>query len=855
MFCWACGSLVGPAIGPPCPVCGVGRDLPSWDSGSPIGRRVEYRVRLSRRSAVVVATDSTSAIVTDGRSDAHIPLSKIVFTDAGVWPSAWYRLHCAGLADRLGPVSLGDRRAFAGCAVAARDLDGVGASGLGPREQAWLRMWLRHNAGDRSGALAEAVALGPVTYPDRLGVFAAALDDWVADASIRGLVFQLANSFPTDQLAQLLLAVLADPMPDVAAPVQACVSSVAPGLAATDSTRTIAAAIRSGRSLAVATGSRYVSSATLRTVAICDAPPGSPLPDLAEVEMSVLDDAVDSGVLTLPLLESCGASLADGARLYLTARLDPGGLTDDQVAALGHRDEAHRRSFVAPGRAPVPPGEPGGRYDLLTRLRDGDQRVVGDLVPMLPAEHAPVAIAVGASLHTGRLHLEAVADPSTWDVLVPVFVRELQDDPAGMEATARDAAGWALLDLAKRELFDWRWPQAVWAASGCMAAVDDEPRSDEATAIKAAAALMNGDRDLAVGYLDDAATGEASDSLLVNLALLAADESPELAADALVRLARQTKDRRLAARAVVRAAHLYLRDDGDWTPTSDHRRMLRRACGADLELGEHLEVMAVAAGVDSEWVSDPVNTADTPHSQTIEHRLAVAKAADSVDSLLDLLTAASANGETPDVVEREVARLVSTSLAMMAESEEPSVVAGLVALDLFDRNLPVEPGMAVILRAFAVQELCWYVADLEEMSPPLADWQAHLDAAAAGLVRVPPEDLDSAQEVVDDARKVMARAWSLHWFRRRAGIVAHHQQTLEQYRDRMASVRSNQEVAGVNRVMHGILSELLEATVALRSEIDARIATVVQVDDLRDVVVGLRQSVIEIEVVLRRHLR
>jgi len=795
----------------------------------------------------VVAESADGVTVEHSSGELVVPLARVREVTPNPRPSPGYRLYRIRQTRPDPSASLGERRAFAGCAVAEGDLAGVEASGLGPREQAWLRMWTHFRQGGADAALAEAVTLGSDLYPDRLGLFVATIDRWVTDGDIRSLVFGFCTRLSDDPLAQVLFAVVADPMPDVAQLLDAAASSGAPGVVANERTRDVIGHIAHDRIVAAASGSQFVSEVSLRTLALRSVHPGSGVPNLAGIDMSVLDDAIDQEVLTREHLESVTAGLEPGARRYLTARLAPGDMTDDELVSIGHHDELHRRAFVV--ERLVSGAVDGGRFQLLDRLRRGDQRAVGELVPSLSPEHARVAIAVGSSLHSGVPDPIAVADPSTWDVLAPVLAQVASDRPDQLAGEVRDAAGWALLDLAKRELFDWRWSHAVHAAATCMSVVDDEPRSDEATAIKAAAAYMDGRRDLAVQYLVAAAEGDASDSLLVNLALLWADSEPRRAAGVLIRLASQTGDETLKARAAVRAARLCMGEDEDWEPPKTHLKLLRRACGADLDLAEHLEVMGLVACFDSNWIVNASHTSRSVHAQTLAHRLVIARAA-GFEEVLDALEQSRDDPAETEVVRREVADIVQNVFLAMSSSQDPVAGAAMIGLSLFDRGLPVDDSVAVLLRTRCVQELSWFVSMSDEALFPLESLHGHLDEAARSVRSLDPEDRAEAREMVDQARVTLGSTWCGCWAREHDEIVDAFNRLVESYNDGLAQASSHYEIDRIQQVwLESIASLRLNLSVLL-SNVRGHSAQIPRLEDVRERYDDLIQSIYELDAFL-----
>jgi hypothetical protein len=91
---------------------------------------------------------------------------------------------------------------------------------------------------------------------------------------------------------------------------------------------------------------------------------------VATLPLSVVDDLIDEGALTPAAIGDAWPEPSDRSR-YVTARLDPGRLTDAEVTALDWEDEARRRILEAGGTVDQLDGRHDG-WSLRSALLGGD---------------------------------------------------------------------------------------------------------------------------------------------------------------------------------------------------------------------------------------------------------------------------------------------------------------------------------------------------------------------------------------------------------------------------------------------------------------------------------------------------
>ena len=828
-FCWSCGSVVGPPIGPPCPRCQTLRDGPKVRAHPLTAQHVEFRSGLKRdRGFVLSANDSAALVKTEGGLRT-VPSDKLEVRGGLLEGDPALRLFKAGQFDavRQALVDIASRRAFAAAAIEDRNVPALEVSGLSRSERNWAAMWCCHRHVEGWAAVDRALELGagPI-YPDRLGVLLAWVECWGDDESKREQVLNLVREFPREPAGRLLLPLLHGRLDGgelqetlAVARSRGVPGALTPAAALPKALLGFAGAPVDFRSML-----RGMADLTPSVRLLLTEPGGHPGP-LAGIDMRQIDDAIEQGVVRAEHLGDGTVvdGLTEAELAYLGVRLDPGSLSDERLALLGDTEEGWRRR-AARDDVQLPDDDRPGivRLRLLRRLHRGESGVIGELAPLLLPGPAEVATAVDRMLAGGPLDAAAVEDPSTWEV---VAQRLASADITELTTPAlRDAAGWALLARAQEHLFSWRFAEAITDAADCLRLVDDEARRDEALSIKAAAAWMRGDEGFALQYLIEAAEGDASDSLLVNLAFIAREVDPEVAAGALSRLASQASDPILGARAGVECCILSRQIDEDWSPDAALLDVVRRGASLDIGLDHYRQMLAILSAEDPEWLADPDHTEGAPSEMESERRLASARA-QGLEAVIDLLSEALTENPDDGMLVDERGRLAEGAIALMLEEEEPQLGAAQLAMQLAER-VPMSGSQSVFLTVLALREFAYAARQSSPVERFPEVWRELLLETEEDLDDSDLVDPDSVRGLIADTFDLIDQTDSMAWQRELDAMIDVYNGRLEQLRSvgeqvvPARRIRLDEEFEAACRELLELLECLIAEVVARNSSMD-----------------------------------
>lgn len=749
-FCPACGAVFHQQPPAFCPACRTTLSGPSSQSNGLLGATVTFRNNLGRRSGLVIEASDEHVVVMSDSEIRNLPRKKVGRVEREAGPSAAYRLFEAGLTgEATGLLTTVEvRRAFAQAALGVGDVAALNSSGLTGSEVQWLTMWHAHNHSAHETAVRLAVGLPAGTYPDRFVPIVASHEWWRDNANAVEWVRWAASTLRGYPLAELLLQVTGGGAErSIAARAAVALARGSFQGASSDGPLgpdVCTQALGGNHEALLQAAAKVPEAVGIRSWAVLSARPGDPLPPLAGLPIELVDEAVERRIVDAAAVARMRqqGSLPKELDVYLTARTDPGVLTDQQATAIGAEGELVRRGL----KAPADTAAGGQRQALLGRLQQGDYRAVGDLMPLLPPHKAATAAALGRSLHSGSIEPAAVSDVSTWPTLAPLVERA--DIYSFGDPAVRDAAGWILLDAAQRHLFDMRWNEAEMTAAKCLVVVDDEPRCDEALAIRGAAAWMNHRDDVAVESFRSAAEGVAEDSLLVNLALVTTESSPPERLDALERLLRQTNDEGIKVEAGAAAALLHhdLRPDRPLPPPT--LNALKKAAVATTTLEQHARVLAALQHYAEEWLAQPRNTSASPHSDEPVHKVAVAKAI-GYEELVKAVAAGLRTTPDDPTFAKERDSICDLLIGAMVEDDSAPWAAYFAEM-VVACQMPLSDWHGAALRVLAVRERLFELGQMGDGSRPLEEWRTEV-ANARRLLRTADTDEDGRSGITSMA--------------------------------------------------------------------------------------------------------
>jgi hypothetical protein len=644
------------------------------------------------------------------RSSAGLLVHLAAAATAGALPYGWgpevlRRAAVSAASDQVA------KRLLAVDAMAVGDVAMVSLCGLTPAEQAWAHATAATEANDPGRVVAAVGALPPEAYRPKLlllvraapAIRASATDVGPLDAQLRAFfddeplarvlhrAFGLSSGDPTTAAddARRLAGALALPDDLRGAILTGAAHAERPDGAderATGTAGPVVAAIGPDvRTLvSLRTGSRLLGPA-----------------DVARLGTELADDLVDAGALAPATVAA--APVAPDAALYLRARVDPGGLTDDEVRAAGHVEEEARRTFPLPDPRTIEalgdtPQLRHFRALALLRLNRRSEMALDDLLPATrpQVEHllATLDEAAGEAELEEVLSDEVLADPTAWPVLVALAGDGAVAPTAGLAARFPAFCEWLALNAAREHLFRGDWVAAQEAAQRCLTLATAENVRDEALNLKACALHYLGDDATAVRALEDAIDGAYSVALLANIGVVAARLQPELAAGYLGRLMREAPTTGMQVAAGMRAIGIWTTAaEGSWRSADGSelplviRDPLRELVTADMGIDDFRAFVTILAVKDGAWLAQPSALSGSPHAGSLEARIYQARARGLGDLVKALATEVGTPG-TPQWVldERRALRDATVEIALENIDEQTNAF-GFLALTMQEAGL------------------------------------------------------------------------------------------------------------------------------------------------------------------------
>jgi hypothetical protein len=284
----------------------------------------------------------------------------------------------------------------------------------------------------------------------------------------------------------------------------------------------------------------------------------SAIASLGVLPVPLLDDLIDAGAFTSSV---AAGLLPEQPARYLTARVNAGALSEDDLRSVGHTPELARRCFLNRDRTGLLSleGEPTvTHYLALLDVLDGkapdperiDQAAL-ELLTLVDSFRKEVAS--GAVV---RVPTAVLADPTVWPTLAPIA--QVGTIPSDDDRSQNPAfASWCDLQRMVGLVWAGEWSAAVALGDALAPTLTEEVYQDECLNLEAFALRSLNRSEDALRILEHALQGEYTEPLLVNTAILAAEVEPDHAMSLLSRLVREapTADLRLAS--VRRAVELW----------------------------------------------------------------------------------------------------------------------------------------------------------------------------------------------------------------------------------------------------------------------------------------------------------
>ncbi|MFN3219824.1 MAG: hypothetical protein ACE367_25330 [Acidimicrobiales bacterium] len=460
----------------------------------------------------------------------------------------------------------------------------------------------------------------------------------------------------------------------------------------------------------------------------------------------LFDDLVDDGQLDV---REVPADLSD----YRRARVAIWSVADAGLAELDARREIFRRRLAA--HKPLPkdmPEEVLAEFSLCLALREGDMAQLSGLLRQRGDE-------VLADVIEARDHVpseEALQDPSVFRSMIDIVDPDWRAlSPEQLGITQRRWCAVAILRQARTALWSWQWSDALDLAIQALRISAAEVHKDEALNLIAAAHWQLGNADAAATALSKALEGEYTQSLVVNMAALAGMLDQEEAAKRLAQLVNEAPDLTMRVAAAHRAVSIWLTSDEPWANQDELPPRLRDALRSlvvqNLGIEDFGQIAHLLAARDSDWMADPRSLAGSPHRQSTEARVWVARATGFEEFIRELRDALRRS--PAPWVERERDALVEAARAAVI-TEDPDIGAVGFGMLLLQEGLPMSPEDLTVLRAFVARAVAMNIdPDEGEPSEIFIDW---LERALRDLRQVPADLRDSAELAVRMGARALA---------------------------------------------------------------------------------------------------
>lgn len=473
-------------------------------------------------------------------------------------------------------------------------------------------------------------------------------------------------------------------------------------------------------------------------------------PIIDGVHPAVLDDLIDAGAIPTGWLDGD----QDGVD-YLRARIAPDRLSDEALQRYGLDEERARRAVLAGRPQPDDLDDAAAARFEIWRSTDSDdpEEAVRALVKALQGTQPSLADRLLLLLdEPGRVPSDDLLDNAeVSSVLLRTW--RLTDDglrPEALSARQRDFVAVQLLARAKEELFAWRWDAALETSREALRFGRAEAIRDEALSLMGCAHWELGNDDAAIQALRSALDGAYTESLQTNIAVVAAELEPWTAGEYLARLVVEAPDLPLRLSAARKAVEIWSHSTVPWEDEDTYdlppalAKGLRSLVADKIPLDDFRALARVLAEHDAEWLANERHLWGSPHRDTVEARIWVAKAK-GMDTFVAGLAAELRRSTCPQWILSERDRIVALATDILVTDEPPPGAVGF-GMVVLDHDLPMDADDLAVLRAFVARAAALTIDPSQgEPNEKFIDW---LEQAVREQSRVPAAMKERAEGAI-----------------------------------------------------------------------------------------------------------
>jgi hypothetical protein len=434
------------------------------------------------------------------------------------------------------------------------------------------------------------------------------------------------------------------------------------------------------------------------------------------ISLSLLDDLIDSGMQFPP---ATIAKLTVADRVYLTGRLNPERLSDQEVADLQFHKEETRRRVIAGDINQLADMEEIPS-DIRARAQFARDKVFSDAIrEALPQWVAAIETFANSSDPLRTIPPEITREGILWSYGAEVLGQAVTTYPLANDDSARQFLSWACLNVAQNFLYERKTDLAIEAAKAALMQAQTEKLKDEALNLIACAHWLDERDSEAIAALQNALAGNRNESLQVNLGVVASMSNPETAALELARLVSESDSLELRSNAAMRAAGMWLNDENPWKSDvkdgmpSAIRDALRIIVTEPITIETFVFVARVLSHQDSAWLANKSNLGRSPHGGTTEARVLCARAAgfdQFIAELISIFRQPNPSQWVTDERDNFVDALINQS------KSDFDLGAALFLANALDKGLPVIDKHRILISPLSVLEMC-AVLDPEKGEP------------------------------------------------------------------------------------------------------------------------------------------
>jgi tetratricopeptide (TPR) repeat protein len=457
--------------------------------------------------------------------------------------------------------------------------------------------------------------------------------------------------------------------------------------------------------------------------------------DIRGRSLTYVDELIERGQLSAQYLPDFRAVLGDTEAAYITARLDPRQLSDDEIEQYGPQSERERRDFIA-GKiklSGVQDSESVRTLQLVDDALKGSHEALAELRSLLDPDDIARLEAACATVASGSLpEANVLSDRSLWQTLE----RGLSLDAvrAGA-ANSRDSetmgfVSWVCLRAAKVALHAWDWEKARELAEMSLQHSQTEAVSDEALNIMAGAYLQLGKTAAAYGALEKALEGEYNSALQSNAVAAAASAAPEQATLLLSRLVSQAPDLDARVAAAKRAIWVWTESQGAEPFPAEFIGALRSIVVEHISLDDFTEIAVALADQDANWFTTERNLSASPHRSAMRTKLLIAREQDYEKFVRLLARALNKSKHSDDPWIQDQRDVLVQVLLHGLHNEQEALGYANVATEYLDADGPMDVANSHELRLLSAREFCFSMDATESclkderVAEALVSWQA-----------------------------------------------------------------------------------------------------------------------------------